>query len=75
MVMIHCGSRGLGHQVASDYIELMENRYGTKGLPDRELINAPVRSESGQQYYKSMCGAVNYAFANRQMIAHWGLIR
>ena len=71
MVMIHCGSRGLGHQVASDYIELMENRYGTKGLPDRELVNAPVRSELGQQYYKSMCGAVNYAFANRQMIAHW----
>jgi len=71
MVMIHCGSRGLGHQVASDYIELMENKYGTKGLPDRELVNAPVRSELGQQYYKSMSGAVNYAFANRQMIAHW----
>ena len=42
--MIHCGSRGLGHQVASDYIEIMENKFGTKGLPDRELINAPVRS-------------------------------
>jgi len=71
LVMIHCGSRGLGHQVASDYIELMENKYGIKGLPDRELINAPIRSELGQQYYKSMCAAVNYAFANRQMIAHW----
>ena len=71
MIMIHCGSRGLGHQVASDYIELMENRFGTKGLPDRELINAPIRSELGQRYYKSMCAAVNYAFANRQMIAHW----
>jgi tRNA-splicing ligase RtcB len=71
LVMIHCGSRGLGHQVASDYIEKMENAFGTKGLPDRELINAPVRSELGQQYYKSMCAAVNYAFANRQMIAHW----
>jgi tRNA-splicing ligase RtcB len=71
MVMIHCGSRGLGHQVASDYIELMENRFGTKGLPDRELINAPVRSPVGQQYYRAMCSAVNYAFANRQMIAHW----
>jgi tRNA-splicing ligase RtcB len=71
LVMIHCGSRGLGHQVASDYIESMENKFGVKGLPDRELINAPVRSPLGQQYYKSMCAAVNYAFANRQMIAHW----
>ncbi len=70
-VMIHCGSRGLGHQVASDYIEIMENAYGTKGLPDRELINAPVRSALGQEYYASMCSAVNYAFANRQLIAHW----
>jgi tRNA-splicing ligase RtcB len=71
MVMIHCGSRGLGHQVASDYIEIMEKAFGTKGLPDRELINAPVRSPLGRQYYVSMCAAVNYAFANRQMIAHW----
>ncbi len=70
-VMIHCGSRGLGHQVASDYIELMENKFGTKGLPDRELVNAPIKSELGQRYYKSMSAAVNYAFANRQMIAHW----
>lgn len=71
LVMIHCGSRGLGHQVASDYIRLMENRYGTRGLPDRELIHAPVRSPLGQEYYRSMCAAVNFAFANRQMIAHW----
>lgn len=70
-VMIHCGSRGLGHQVASDYIEIMENAFGTKGLPDRELVNAPVRSRLGREYYASMCAAVNYAFANRQMIAHW----
>ncbi len=71
MVMIHCGSRGLGHQVASDYIRLMENKFGIKGLPDRELINAPIRSPLGQQYYKAMSAAVNFAFANRQMIAHW----
>jgi len=71
LVMIHCGSRGFGHQVASDYIRLMENKFGTRGLPDRELINAPIRSPLGQQYYKSMSAAVNYAFANRQMIAHW----
>ncbi|MCJ7589318.1 MAG: RtcB family protein [Candidatus Aminicenantes bacterium] len=70
-VMIHCGSRGLGHQVATDYIEIMENKAGTQGLPDRELVNAPFKSEIGQRYYKSMCAAVNYAFANRQMIAHW----
>jgi tRNA-splicing ligase RtcB len=71
LVMIHCGSRGLGHQVASDYIRAMENKYRSSGLPDRELINAPIRSELGQQYYKSMSAAVNFAFANRQMIAHW----
>jgi len=71
LVMIHCGSRGLGHQVASDYIRLMENKYGIRGLPDRELIYAPISSELGQEYYKSMSAAVNYAFANRQMITHW----
>ncbi len=71
LVMIHCGSRGLGHQVASDYIRAMENKFGTSGLPDRELINAPIQSELGRQYYKSMSAAVNFAFANRQMIAHW----
>jgi tRNA-splicing ligase RtcB len=71
LVMVHCGSRGLGHQVATDYIELMENAFGTKGLPDRELVNAPFRSDLGQRYYAAMSAAVNYAFANRQMIAHW----
>jgi tRNA-splicing ligase RtcB len=71
LIMIHCGSRGLGHQVASDYIRLMENKFGTRGLPDRELINAPIHSDLGNRYYKSMCAAVNFAFANRQMIAHW----
>lgn len=71
LVMIHCGSRGLGHQIATDYIELMEQKFGYRHLPDRELINAPFKSDLGQRYYKSMCAAVNYAFANRQMIAHW----
>lgn len=70
-IMIHCGSRGLGHQVASDYIKLMEEKLGIENLPDRELINAPFKSELGQKYYKAMCCAVNYAFANRQMIMHW----
>ena len=71
LVMIHCGSRGLGHQVATDFIERMENAFGVAGLPDRELVHAPFRSAEGQRYYRSMCAAVNYAFANRQMIAHW----
>jgi len=70
-VMIHCGSRGLGHQVATDYIEAMENAFGVAGLPDRELVNAPFKSPEGQRYFRSMSAAVNYAFANRQMIAHW----
>lgn len=71
MVMIHCGSRGFGHQIASDYIKEMEDKYGHKDLPDRELINAPINSELGKKYYKAMACAVNYAFANRQMILHW----
>jgi len=70
LVMIHCGSRGLGHQVASDAIEAMENEFGVAGLPDRELVHAPFASPAGRRYYGAMCAAVNYAFANRQMIAH-----
>jgi len=69
-LMIHCGSRGLGHQVASDYIRLMENQYGFANLPDRELINAPIKSELGQKYLSAMNCAVNFAFCNRQMIMH-----
>jgi len=70
-LMIHSGSRGLGHQVASDYIKLMEEKYGYEHLPDRELVNAPINSDLGQKYYKAMCCAINYAFANRQMMEHW----
>jgi len=71
MIMIHCGSRGLGHQVASDYIQLMEDKYGFKNLPDRELINAPIKSDLGKDYYKAMCCASNFAFANKQIITYW----
>jgi len=71
MVMIHTGSRGFGHQVASDYIRLMENKFGVKHLPERELINAPIGSDLGQKYFKAMACAINFAFANRQMITHW----
>ncbi|MFH1501296.1 MAG: RtcB family protein [archaeon] len=70
-VMIHCGSRGLGHQVASDYIKLMEDKYGWKDLPDRELINAPIKSELGQRYLSAMAAAANFGFCNRQMIMQW----
>ena len=71
MIMIHCGSRGLGHQIASDYIQLMEKEYGIKDLPDRELINAPLTSRLGKDYYAAMCAAANFAFANKQLMTHW----
>lgn len=68
---IHCGSRGLGHQVASDYIKLIEEKYGWKDLPDRELINAPINSDLGQKYLSAMRCAANFAYCNRQMIMEW----
>lgn len=68
--MIHCGSRGLGHQVASDYIMKMEQKYGYADLPDRELINAPINSDLGQEYLKSMGSAANFAFSNKQLITY-----
>jgi tRNA-splicing ligase RtcB len=58
LVMIHCGSRGLGHQVASDSIQAMENARGVAGLPDRELVSVPIRSGLGREYYESMSAAV-----------------
>lgn len=72
-IMIHTGSRGLGHQVASDYIREMENKFrgSMRDLPDRELIYADFGSELGQRYLKAMYAAANFAFANRQMIMHW----
>ena len=71
VIMIHCGSRGLGHQVASDYIKLMEEKYGFKNLPDRELINAPINSKLGKDYFGAMAAAVNFALANKQLITYW----
>ena len=74
MVMIHTGSRGFGHQVATEYLRRMEKELGSEGiskLPDRELINAPFQSETGQEYFGAMSCAANYGFANRQMITHW----
>ena len=69
-IMVHCGSRGLGHQVASDYIKLMEDKYGWPEF-DRELVNAPIKSELGKKYFSAMNCAANFAFANKQIITHW----
>ncbi len=71
--MIHCGSRGFGHQVCSDYLRVMEravHKYNIL-LPDRELACAPGNSREAEDYYQAMACAVNYAFVNRQAIMHW----
>ncbi len=73
VVMFHCGSRGFGHQVATDYLKVflrvMESKYGIRVL-DRELASAPFQSEEGQNYFSAMKGAINMSFANRQTILH-----
>jgi len=72
-IMVHTGSRGLGHQVASDYLGVMERamrRYGFTP-PDRELASVPFNSKEGQDYFMAMAAAANYAFTNRQIITHW----
>ncbi len=72
-VMIHTGSRGLGHQVATDYIKQMMKTMSHYGifLPDRELACAPFESEEGQRYFAAMAAAANFAWANRQMISYY----
>jgi len=70
VILIHCGSRGLGHQVASDYIKLMDKEYGHPDF-DRELVNAPINSKLGKKYFGAMCAAANFAFANKQIITHF----
>jgi len=73
VIMFHCGSRGFGHQIGTDYLQLflsvMERKYGIKIL-DNELACAPFNSQEGQDYFKSMAGGVNMSFANRQVILH-----
>ncbi|MGB9622880.1 MAG: RtcB family protein, partial [Candidatus Bathyarchaeia archaeon] len=73
VVMIHTGSRGLGHQVASDYLMIMERAMRKYGIqpPDRELASVPFNSPEGQDYFKAMAAAANFAFTNRQLITHW----
>lgn len=72
-VMIHCGSRGLGHQVCTDYVRLMMPKIKEWGitLPDRELVCAPFKSREAQEYFSAMKGAANFAWANRHVIGHW----
>jgi len=71
-VQIHCGSRGLGHQVCQDYVSDFQKSVREYGitLPDRELVCAPLNSPEGQNYLRAMACAANFAFANRQLLAH-----
>jgi tRNA-splicing ligase RtcB len=72
-VMIHSGSRGLGHQVCEDHLKIMidaARRYGIE-LPDRQLCCAPIGSPEGRAYLGAMAAAANFAFANRQVMSHW----
>lgn len=72
-IMIHTGSRGFGHQTCQDHLDIMEEAHQKYGisLPDRQLACAPIKSEEGQTYLRAMHCAANFAFANRQTIAHW----
>ena len=72
-ILIHCGSRGFGHQVCSDYLRVSEQameKYNIE-LPDRELACVPNTSEEGESYRGAMFAACNFAWSNRQMITHW----
>ena len=73
VVFFHCGSRGFGHQVCQDYLEVMEkaSRQFEIVLPDRQLACAPLDSKPGKDYLAAMAAAANFAWANRQAIAHW----
>jgi len=72
VVSVHCGSRGLGHQIGTEFLRLMATSASQYGivLPDRELACAPIKSEIGQSYLGAMRSAINCALANRQIITH-----
>ncbi len=73
VIMIHCGSRGFGHQIADDYIKRMKRvmpKYGIR-VPDPQLACAPIASPEARDYLGAMVSAANFAWANRQMITHW----
>ncbi|NHJ86124.1 MAG: RtcB family protein [Asgard group archaeon] len=73
MVMIHTGSRGLGHQICSDYLRSLEGIMPKYKInpPDRELACVPTQSDEGQAYFNAMAAGANFAWGNRQMILHW----
>ena len=72
VVMIHCGSRGLGHQICSDYVRKIEQKHGDMldRLPDKDLIAAPAKSKLAAEYYGAMGAAINFAWVNRQLITY-----
>jgi tRNA-splicing ligase RtcB len=72
VVLVHCGSRGLGHQVCTDYLRDIEEAHGDllASLPDRELAAAPAGSDLAERYYGAMCAAINFAWVNRQLLTH-----
>ncbi len=72
-VLIHCGSRGLGHQICSDYLRISEIALRNRGMKliDRELACVPNNSVEGEDYRKAMYCALNFAWSNRQLITHW----
>ena len=72
VVLIHCGSRGLGHQTCTDYLRKIEKQHGDllAELPDKELAAAPAGSELAEEYYGAMCACINFAWVNRQLIMH-----
>jgi tRNA-splicing ligase RtcB len=72
VVLVHCGSRGLGHQVCNDYLRQIEKTHEglLSQLPDKELAAAPAGSQLAEAYYGAMCAAINYAWVNRQLIMH-----
>ncbi|OAG27640.1 RtcB family protein [Thermodesulfatator autotrophicus] len=72
VISIHCGSRALGHQIATDYLKVLAKASKKYGIPikEKELVCAPIRSPEGEQYYRAMACGVNCALANRQVITH-----
>jgi tRNA-splicing ligase RtcB (3'-phosphate/5'-hydroxy nucleic acid ligase) len=73
VIQIHCGSRGLGHQVCTDYVKRFQQTIARHNitLPDRELVCAPIESTDGKEYFSAMNAAANFAFANRQVLTHF----
>jgi tRNA-splicing ligase RtcB len=73
IIMLHCGSRGFGHQVATDYLKIQEQAVKKYNiwLPDKQLSCAPVSSEEGQDFFAAMKAAVNYSFTNRAVMTKW----